>query len=70
MSFSQLNEQTFNRLKNGGLEQPRWYGFNRYLLHVQLCFLMHDFEFFSFATPIIIQKGQPSCRMKACPINL
>ncbi|MBA2875283.1 hypothetical protein HNR31_002071, partial [Anoxybacillus caldiproteolyticus] len=23
----------------------RWYGFHRYLLHVQLCIIMHDFEF-------------------------
>jgi hypothetical protein len=34
--FRNTIEQTFNRLKNDGLEQPRWYGFNRYLLHVQL----------------------------------
>jgi Transposase DDE domain len=43
--FRNSIEQTFNRLKNDGLEQPRWYGFNCYLLHVQLCVLMHNFEF-------------------------
>jgi hypothetical protein len=43
--FRNSIEQTFNRLKNDGLEQPRWYGFHRYLLHVQLCILMHNFEF-------------------------
>lgn len=41
--FRNSIEQTFNRLKNDGLEQPRWYGFHRYLLHVQLCILMHNF---------------------------
>ena len=43
--FCNTIEQTFNQLKNDGLEQPRWYGFHRYLLHVQLCILMHNFEF-------------------------
>ncbi|MBB3907322.1 MULTISPECIES: transposase [Anoxybacillaceae] len=43
--FRNSIEQTFNQLKNDGLEQPRWYGFHRYLLHVQLCILMHNFEF-------------------------
>jgi hypothetical protein len=43
--FRNTIEQTFNQLKNDGLEQPRWYGFHRYLLHVQLCILMHNFEF-------------------------
>ncbi len=38
-------ERVFNQLKIKGLEQPRWYGFHRYLLHVQLCILMHNFEF-------------------------
>ncbi|ODA15007.1 transposase [Geobacillus thermoleovorans] len=38
-------ERVFNQLKINGLEQPRWYGFHRYLLHVQLCILMHNFEF-------------------------
>jgi len=41
--FRNRIEQTFNQVKNDGLEQPRWYGFHRYLLHVQL--LMHNFEF-------------------------
>ncbi|GAJ41740.1 putative transposase [Parageobacillus caldoxylosilyticus NBRC 107762] len=43
--FRNTIEQTFNQLKNDGLEQPRWYGFHRYLLHVQLCIIMHNFEF-------------------------
>ncbi len=42
--FLNTIEQTFNRLKNDGLEQPRWYGGHRYLLHVQLCLLIHNFE--------------------------
>lgn len=43
--FRSSIEQVFNQLKSDGLEQPRWYGLNRYLLHVQLCMLMHNFEF-------------------------
>jgi hypothetical protein len=43
--FRNTIEQTFNQLKNDGLEQPRWYVFHRYLLHVQLRTLMHNFEF-------------------------
>ncbi|MEB8995939.1 transposase, partial [Bacillus cereus] len=35
-------EQQFSKLKDKGLEQPRWYGQNRYLLHVQLVFLIHN----------------------------
>lgn len=35
-------EQQFSTLKDKGLEQPRWYGQNRYLLHVQLVFLIHN----------------------------
>ncbi|KIU73030.1 hypothetical protein C797_20180 [Bacillus thuringiensis Sbt003] len=35
-------EQQFSHLKDKGLEQPRWYGQNRYLLHVQLVFLIHN----------------------------
>ncbi|OUB20137.1 IS5 family transposase [Bacillus thuringiensis serovar yunnanensis] len=31
-------KQQFSNLKDNGLEQPRWYGENRYLLHVQLFF--------------------------------
>ena len=27
------------------LEQPRWYGQNRYLLHVQLVFLIHNIAY-------------------------
>jgi hypothetical protein len=33
--FRNMIKQTFNQLKNDGLEQPRWYGFNRFLLRVQ-----------------------------------
>jgi hypothetical protein len=43
--FHDTIEQTFHQLKNDGFKQPRWYGVNRYLLHEQLCILMHDFEF-------------------------
>ncbi|MEW4072483.1 hypothetical protein Q0O08_31505, partial [Bacillus thuringiensis] len=39
-------EQQFSKLNDKGLEQPRWYGQNRYLLHV----------YFSFATPSYISK--------------
>ncbi|MEI3617293.1 ISNCY family transposase, partial [Bacillus thuringiensis] len=28
-----------------GLEQPRWYGQNRYLLHVHLVFLIHNIAY-------------------------
>ncbi|UIJ70080.1 transposase (plasmid) [Bacillus cereus] len=38
-------EQQFSKLKNKGLEQPRWYGQNRYLLHVQLVFLIHNIAY-------------------------
>jgi Transposase DDE domain len=38
-------ERVFNELKSDGLEQPRWYGFHRYVLHVLCCVLMHNFEF-------------------------
>ncbi|WP_459167198.1 transposase, partial [Parageobacillus thermoglucosidasius] len=38
-------ERVFNELKSDGLEQPRWYGFHRYVLHVLCCILMHNFEF-------------------------
>jgi hypothetical protein len=38
-------ERVFNELKSDGVEQPRWYGFHRYLLHVLCCILMHNFEF-------------------------
>jgi hypothetical protein len=43
--FRNSIERTFNQLKIDGLEHPRWYGLHRYLLHVQLCILMHNFEF-------------------------
>lgn len=43
--FRSVIEQVFNQLKINELEQPRWYGFHRYLLHIQLCILMHNFEF-------------------------
>ncbi|OTW90200.1 ISNCY family transposase, partial [Bacillus thuringiensis serovar cameroun] len=35
-------EQQFSNLKDKGLEQPRWFGQNRYLLHIQLVFLIHN----------------------------
>jgi hypothetical protein len=38
-------ERVFNELKSDVLEQPRWYGFHRYALHVLCCILMHNFEF-------------------------
>ncbi|EZP77554.1 transposase IS4 family protein [Parageobacillus genomosp. 1] len=38
-------ERVFNELKSDGVEQPRWYGFHRYVLHVLCCILMHNFEF-------------------------
>ena len=38
-------ERVFNERKSDGVEQPRWYGFHRYLLHVLCCILMHNFEF-------------------------
>ncbi|MED3391362.1 transposase, partial [Bacillus thuringiensis] len=38
-------EQQFSHLKDKGLEQPRWYGQNRYLLHVQLVFLIHNIAY-------------------------
>jgi hypothetical protein len=38
-------ERVFNELKGDGMEQPRWYGFHRYVLHVLCCILMHNFEF-------------------------
>jgi hypothetical protein len=50
--FRNSIEQTFNQLNNDRLEQPIWYGFHRYLLHVQLCIFMRGFEFLlCFATP-------------------
>jgi hypothetical protein len=36
-------EWVFNQLKINGLEQPKWYGFQCCLLHVQLCIIMHNF---------------------------
>ncbi|MED3079425.1 ISNCY family transposase, partial [Bacillus wiedmannii] len=38
-------EQQFSNLKDKGLEQPRWYGKNRYLLHIQLVFLIHNIAY-------------------------
>ncbi|EJP81680.1 hypothetical protein IC1_06131 [Bacillus cereus VD022] len=38
-------EQQFSNLKDKGLEQPRWYGQNRYLLHAQLVFLIHNIAY-------------------------
>ncbi|MGR5965279.1 transposase [Bacillus cereus] len=38
-------EQQFSNLKDKGLEQPRWYGQNRYLLHVQLVLLIHNIAY-------------------------
>ncbi|OUB29090.1 hypothetical protein BK708_12105 [Bacillus thuringiensis serovar yunnanensis] len=39
-------EQQFNKLKDKGLEQPRWHDQNRYLLHVQLVLLIHNIALF------------------------
>ncbi|MGR5965597.1 transposase [Bacillus cereus] len=38
-------EQQFSNLKDKGLEQPCWYGQNRYLLHVQLVLLIHNIAY-------------------------
>ena len=38
-------ERQFNILKDKGLEQPWIFGFNRYLLHVQLSILIHNLEY-------------------------
>ena len=38
-------EQQFSHLKDKGLGQPRWYGQNRYLLHIQLVFLIHNIAY-------------------------
>ncbi|HFJ9465847.1 transposase [Bacillus sp. FSL L8-0199] len=38
-------EQQFSKHKDKGLEPPRWYGQNRYLLHVQLVFLIHNIAY-------------------------
>ncbi|MEK4614487.1 transposase [Bacillus sp. FSL K6-0067] len=38
-------EQQFSNLKDKGLEQPRWYEKNRYLLHIQLVFLIHNIAY-------------------------
>lgn len=38
-------EQQFSKLKDKGLELPCWYGHNRYLVHVQLAFLIHDIAY-------------------------
>ena len=38
-------EQQFSHLKDKGLEQPRWYGQNGYLLHVHLVFLIHNIAY-------------------------
>ncbi|MBG9829752.1 hypothetical protein BTI679_12200 [Bacillus wiedmannii] len=35
-------QQQFSNLKDKGLKQPRWYGQNRYLLHIQLVFLIQN----------------------------
>lgn len=45
LGFRREIEQVFNELRNNGLEQPRWQGFHRYLLHVLCCILMNNFEF-------------------------
>ena len=41
-------ERQFNILKDKGLEQPRLFGFNSYLLHVQLSIFMHNLDIYSF----------------------
>lgn len=38
-------EQQFSKLKDGGLEQPHWHDQNRYLLHVQQVFLIHNIAY-------------------------
>ena len=38
-------EQQFSKVKNKGLEQPRWYGQNCYLLLVQLVFLIPNIAY-------------------------
>ena len=38
-------EQQFSKLKDKGLEQPRWYDQNRYPLHVQLVSLIHNIAY-------------------------
>jgi hypothetical protein len=39
-------ERVFSSLKNKqGMEQPRWYGKNRYHFHCQLCVLIHNVGF-------------------------
>lgn len=38
-------ERKFNILKDKGLEQPRLFGFNRYLLHVQLSIFINNLEY-------------------------
>jgi tRNA(Phe) wybutosine-synthesizing methylase Tyw3 len=43
--FHREIEQVFNELKRNELEQPRWYAFHRYVLHVLCSVLMHNFEF-------------------------
>lgn len=40
-----FGKRLFSKLKDKGLEHPRWYGHNRYLLHVQLVFLIHDIAY-------------------------
>jgi IS5 family transposase len=39
-------ERVFSFLKNKqGVEQPRWYGKNRYHFHCQMCVLIHNIRF-------------------------
>lgn len=38
-------EQLFSKLKDQGLEQPRWYSQKCYLLHVQLVFLIYNIAY-------------------------
>lgn len=38
-------EQQVNKLRGNGIKQPRWYAQNRYLLYVQLVFLIHNITY-------------------------
>lgn len=38
-------ERQFSKLKDRGLEQPRWYGQDHYLLDVQLVLLIHSIAY-------------------------
>jgi hypothetical protein len=58
MACQRKIEHVFCCLKNKlALEQPRWYGKNRYHFHCQLCVLIHNIEFLCwFCNTIKIDK--------------